>query len=1497
MLLVLNAIFAVLVGSAHAQVVPNNDMESSCGGDQCNWTRINGVGQCKFKNIGYNGSTNSMELKDGAHCRSDAFLITTESLIFHADGKGGDDQTGRLELIPNGGGTAFDFWEEFVEGANPWLTRTLDSSGACAQQVQLIARNQLTNGSDDWLLDQIDLDYTAPCTEYQDLDDDGYCPGGRDVNGDGDCSRPTDVQGGPYDCDDSDPDIGPNAAEDPCDFIDNDCDGTTDEGVCTSFFPDSDGDGFGDSGAVGGIYQLGYVLNNSDCDDTDPNVNPGEVELTCNGVDDDCSAATPDSVDGDGDGESACTDCADGNPLRFHGNPEVCDGIDNDCDNAVDDGLVFQNWYTDGDSDGYGSGSPLNACQAPVGRVADNTDCRDNDPNVNPGQPEVTCNNKNDDCDGSTADRPDLDGDGVDICPTGGVDCDDTDANNYPGNTEIYCNGQDEDCGAVPDDADLDNDGYSTCGATPDCNDSNPNVNPGRAEVECNGINDDCDTSTLDGPDLDGDGVATCVDCDDADPDNFPGNTEACDGIDNDCNGVADNGLTFLAYYVDDDGDGYGVSPGQSSCTNLGAGYATSSGDCNDDNPSVRPNAPEQCNGIDDNCNGFADVNGPGSEVDQDNDGYRICDGDCLDTTFAANPGQAEACDGIDTDCSGGANFPGGETDNDGDGFRTCAGDCNDNNTAVYPTAAEICDGQDNDCANGVDDGLVFLDYYNDADGDGFGDGAAVNSCTPIAGWVTEANDCLPLDPTAYPGAPEECDGVDDDCDGTPDDGIVSRDYYEDLDGDGFGDPNAFVGNDCQPPAGATNPVLSNTDCNDTNAAIRPGATEICDGVDNDCDLAIDEGLPVLMYYTDTDNDGFGNPASTPIASCAPVPGRVADNTDCNPLVAFTYPGAPEVCDGLDNDCDLAVDEGLPTETFYEDLDGDGFGDDASPTNRCFQPAGFVALDGDCNDADPDVNPNAVEVCDGNDNDCDGVPDDGLTFYDYFVDADSDGYGDENATPTSDCLVPAGFVTNDFDCDDSDDGVYPDALEQCDGIDNDCDGIAQDDAPSTQWYPDGDNDGYGGQGTPQLACSEPANGDWAPNSNDCDDTSALVRPNAPEICDGADNDCDGDVDDDDPGVVAPIYYPDNDSDGYGSNSGFGVASCSPLGGYSTTSNDCDDSNANVNIAAVDAGGSTCADGIDNDCDGVPDSDTQIDELTFWYDQDGDGYGTPSLVAIGCPGTAPFGYVSSLEGFDCDDGEFLVNVGAVDECDGLDNDCDGTPDDGFPMIAFYPDEDGDEFGDGTADPVEACGAFVPAVGGLVPDDTDCDDQAPGINPAATEYCDEVDNDCDGDIDEGQTDTFFQDADGDGFGAGSPVVGCIDEPPFGVASVLIGGDCLDSGAGAADVNPDATEVCGNGLDDDCDGTAQETTTWYPDLDEDGVAADGAAGEESCTGEDLGGNWVQEAGDDCDDSDASVVDCTEVSRRAGCKCDSGLGGSSAWGLVLLGVLALRRRVRPAA
>ncbi len=719
------------------------------------------------------------------------------------------------------------------------------------------------------------------------------------------------------------------------------------------------------------------------------------------------------------------------------------------------------------------------------------------------------------------------------------------------------------------------------------------------------------------------------------------------------------------------------------------------------------------------------------------------------------------------------------QADADGDGYLA-GEDCDDTDAMTNPGVDESCDGLDNNCNDEIDEGLQ-TEWFADLDGDGFGSAEdAVSTCWRPDGYVPNATDCEDADPYIYPGQEEICDGLDNDCDGEIDDGATEGDtevWYLDEDEDGFGDPDAAL-EACGSPEGY---VLEGTDCDDAEGAVYPGADELCNEVDDDCDDAVDEeAVDAGSWYADADRDGYGDPDTVEV-TCDPSSGYVALGSDCDDAQEDTFPGADEVCDERDNDCDGAVDDdAVDASDWYADADGDAFGDDDDATRSCEAPAGAVAEGGDCDDRDDAVNPDASEVCNEVDDDCDGLVDDSARDAGtWYADTDGDTYGDGDSSLSA-CDAPSGYVATSTDCDDSASGTYPGASEYCDDEDNDCDGSTDEGAVDrTTWYKDADGDAYGDPDTLKKSCSTPSG--YVTNKTDCDDADDEINPAAEEVCNGVDDDCNGEVDDS--ADEGETWYADTDGDGWGTSSSTTV-SCTEPDGYVASSGDCNDRDDDVY-----PGASEVCDDEDNDCDGVVD-DSPSDGTTYYADDDGDLYGSSTDTLKACE--KPTGYVTNKR--DCDDTDSGVNPAADEYCDDEDDDCDGTVDESaVDRTTWYADDDGDAYGDsGTKS--KACDA----PSGYVADSTDCDDGDETVHPGADELCDDLDNDCDGTVDESPVDetTWYRDRDGDDWGDdGTTKVAC-DAPSGYVAD---GGDCADRDD---EIHPRADEVCEDGIDQDCD-----------------------------------------------------------------------------------------------
>ena len=273
----------------------------------------------------------------------------------------------------------------------------------------------------------------------------------------------------------------------------------------------------------------------------------------------------------------------------------------------------------------------------------------------------------------------------------------------------------------------------------------------------------------------------------------------------------------------------------------------------------------------------------------------------------------------------------------------------------------------------------------------------------------------------------------------------------------------------------------------------------------------------------------------------------------------------------------------------------------------------------------------ALSACNGAATDANTSPID--TGY-IYIDVDGDG-------------SPA-----DEDCDDNNPLRSPEKVEQCDNIDNDCDDIVDEDPiDALSWYADGDNDGFGTPDDVITTCDQTPMDGRVTNDLDCDDNNPLANPNMDEECDGFDNDCDGELDEDLP-PDAPRWYTDNDGDGYGFPPSELVACVSPGPGWIEVGGDCNDNAAVINPGASE----DCDTPVDDNCDGSKNDANAIGCEFFYQDYDGDGYGLTSSGQCTCHGGWAF---DATQGGDCDDYAADAHPNGDEVCgDNVDQDCDG-----------------------------------------------------------------------------------------------------------------------------------------------------------------------------------------------------------------------------------------------
>ena len=773
---------------------------------------------------------------------------------------------------------------------------------------------------------------------------------------------------------------------------------------------------------------------------------------------------------------------------------------------------------------------------------------------------------------------------------------------------------------------------------------------------------------------------------------------ERCDGVDNDCDGETDEGFVFAH-----GGRALGLGADCEVPGVCGAGVV----ECNSGDPdrletlcssgpggSQDRSGPEQCNGEDDDCDGEL----PLEEQDLDQDTYLACADppDCADEVASIHPGAEELCDGEDTDCDG--TVPEDELDPDDDGTSECAGDCAPGDPELNPDATELCDGVDNNCDGDTDEGFT---YEQPAVGDTPAGRLELGAeCRAFGVCGQGTVECAAGDPQALtttcssgPGGSESgvegetCNGADDDCDGTPDNGVEPPAEFGCL-GGGL---CAGTVPTCAGELGWTCPYGDGYEAEQELT---------CDGADNDCDGDVDEELAAPA--------DLGCLVAGVCAAGAPFCGG-EQGWQCG------YPDSHEpeaelTCDGLDNDCDGDVDEDVLAPPAL--CLGEGVCAGTAP--RCGGDEGWRCPYPDTFEADNE------QVCDGLDNDCDGT-------------------ADEDVLPPDDACLTAGVCAavaiscggdEGWRCD-YPDGYQPGGELDCDGVDNDCDGFTDEDFDP----PLAERQLGVCAGATQVCAGE---GGWAePDYSGLPDYEEVEQS-----CDGLDNDCDGVTDED---VAVP--------EGHCPSQGVceqTIARCMGAAGWF-----CE------HPQTYEVQERTC-DGLDNDCDG--EVDEQLEQPADVCPSRG--------VCVGAPVRC-----AAEQGWVCDFPVDVYEADAEQSCDGLDNDCDGFVDEEL-QGALADVQDG---------VCEGASKVCSGAAWVEPDYA----TIPGFEPGAEETCDGLDNDCDGEADEA-------------------LVGAMADEQRGVCNgarrLCVGGDWVEPDYSVLPGYEDPEESC-DGSDNDCDGQVDE------------------------------------------------------------------------------------------
>ncbi|MBL8785644.1 MAG: putative metal-binding motif-containing protein, partial [Deltaproteobacteria bacterium] len=1156
---------------------------------------------------------------------------------------------------------------------------------------------------------------------------------------------------------------------------------------------DADGDGFLDC-ATAGCCTADTAFG--DCEPTSAAANPWGVEPACepcsDTVDQDCKGGDQACVDADSDGIADCseTTCGLDDPKVGPGLPEVCDGKDNDCNSQTDEGLTLN---YDGQTLGKGASCGRGKCAGGLVECDASGGLRCSTESQR-AESETCGNAIDDDCNGTTDEGcqlGDFDGDGVALP----ADCNDFDAGIFPGRAgepccpksaqgnaaaeaacDVDCSGQVTFCDA----GDLDGDGVTVNEG--DCDDTDPMVAPGKPERCGDGIDQDCfggDLACTGLVDADGDGWPATVDCDDGDDAVRPGATELCNGKDDDCDQLVDEG--------DPQGGGRCGTTDVGECE-YGLEHCKNSGDdagkvlCVGN---VEALAAELCNGKDDDCDGSTDETFlyGGIAIGQACDGVGACGAgvvECAqartdkatcstDADGSASQATTEICDGLDNDCDGETNE---NLTNVEDSTCLNAGVCATNRdkivasctlaglwtcdyaavTGYEANSEKSCDGKDNDCDGGTDEDLTFTQPDGAVRNFGGGcDGPDEDLCPSgivrcAAGDITKTY----CDETG--NRVEVCDGLDNDCDGkTDEDFKTGGDNLVTLSGAAFpADNGKFLGDACGTGVCGVGQVV----CNPGNRATmicqtaQDPSAETCDDADNDCDGQTDEEFGVsgtvklanALYASDNgrykgQTCGTGGCSSGVVRCKAGSPMQLECSSNGSAI--------GETCNGADDDCDGGTDEDYLRASGNRALanalfstDNGKFKGESCGTGAC--ASGSIV----CSAADPTVlvcssNGSAsTDVCDGADNNCNGNTDEdygqnGTVKVASALFSTDNGKYKGQACGTGACAagtVVCGAGGTTLACSTNASAT----TDVCDGADNNCNGNTDEDYGATGTVKvtgalfSTDNGKYKGQGCGTGAC---ASGTVVCGAGGTTLSCSTNGSATTDTCDGADNNCNGNTDEDygASGTVKVTGALASVDNGKYKGQSCGVGPCAAgtvVCGANGTTLAC----STNGTAATDV-----CDAIDNNCNGSTDEDfgasgtVKVTGALFASDNGkykGQACGTGACAT----GTVVCGENKTT--LACS-----TNASAtVDLCDAADNDCDGgTDEDYLPggavklASALFASDNGKGKG-------EACGTGS-CVGGTVACTADKAALVCTTNlSASTDLCDNLDNNCNGTTDE-------------------------------------------------------------------------------------------------------------------------------------------------------------------